>query len=292
MELQQLKGFLAVAKLGSFSKAALATHRTQPAVSLQVGSLEEELGTALFERLRDKTILTPEGELLRSLASPLIEEFDRIEDKFKELRGEFKGSISIATHNSVMLYLLPEAIERFRSEFPAADLSLLNRACPDIIKLVEEREVDLGITSMTRVPAHLEYKRLEAFKRVLITPKNHPLTKKRNLTLSDIASFPLILPPHGSNTRKAVESAFQDADLNLQIAMEIAGRDSVKEYVKMGLGISILNEYYMPSSSRRSLALRDVSRFFGKAERGVVTLKNRRQSQWVRRFLEMLGDEA
>ncbi len=288
MELQELKGFLAVAKLGSFSKAARATLRTQPAVSLQVGSLEEELGVKLFERLKGKTVLTPEGEMLLGLATPLVEQFDEIGERFLELRGESKGSVTIATHNSVMRYILPEVVRKFRKEFPETNLSLLNRSRAEILQMVEEREVDFGISSLSKVPAHIEYEPLKAFKRVLVAPGDHVLTKKKSLSLADIAECPLILPPEGSNTRKAVETAFLDQGLSFQIAMEMAGRDSVKEYVKMGMGISILNEYYLPENERKGLLVKDVSRFFGKAERGVLSLKKRERSLWVGRFLEML----
>ena len=73
-----------------------------------------------------------------------------------------------------------------------------------------------------------------------------------------------------------------------KFALEMAGRDSVKEYVKTGLGVSILNEYYIPSTDKRTLSVKDVSKFFGAAERGVIILKNRIQSHAVEEFLKEL----
>src|SRR5690606_6158654 len=138
--------------------------------------------------------------------------------------------VTLATHNSVTRYLLPEVIEKFHKQFPKTKVFLFNRSREEILQLVENREVDFGITSLTRIPTDVEYTRLTTFKRVLITRRDHPLATKRSLTLRDIAEYPLILPPEGSNTRQNVEQALLREGIPYQIVMEIAGRDSVREY--------------------------------------------------------------
>ncbi len=290
MELQQLKGFISVAKYGGFSQAAEKTFRSQPAVSLQIQSLEKELGAKLFDRLGPRKItLTAEGQILFDLAAPLLEDISNLTMRFNEARGEAsKSSVKIATHSSVMLYLLPEVIKSFKKKFHGCALSILNRGRKDIISLLNEGEVDIGITSLQAVPKTLDYKIFARFSRILITAKNHPLTKKQIVTLEDIASYPLIIPPKGTNSRALIDRVFENKGLKYTTAMEITEREAVKAYVKMNFGISIINGYYLTTEERQSLFVKDVNNYFGQAERGIITRKNRYLSPAAKEFIKMI----
>lgn len=277
MEIQQLKGFLSVARYGGFSQAAEKTFRTQPAVSLQIQSLEKELGVKLFDRLGPRKItLTPEGKILFGLASPLLEDISSLTARFNEARGETrKGMVRIATHGSVMVCLLPEVIKSFKKKFPECGLSIINRGRKDIVSLLNEGEVDIGLTSLQAVPKTLDYKVFARFNRILIAAKNHPLAKKPVIRLEDIASYPLLIPPKGTNTRTIIDRVFEDKGLKYTAAMEITGREAAKTYVEMNLGISVINEYYLTKEDRKSLFVKDASHYFGQAERGILTRKGK-----------------
>lgn len=277
MEIQQLKGFLSVARYGGFSQAAEKTFRTQPAVSLQIQSLEKELGVKLFDRLGPRKItLTPEGKILFGLASPLLEDVSSLTARFNEARGETrKGMVRIATHGSVMVYLLPKVIKSFKKKFPECGLSIINRGRKDIVSLLNEGEVDIGLTSLQAVPKTLDYKVFARFNRILIAAKNHPLAKKPVIRLEDIASYPLLIPPKGTNTRTIIDRVFEDKGLKYTAAMEITGREAAKTYVEMNLGISVINEYYLTKEDRKSLFVKDASHYFGQAERGILTRKGK-----------------
>ena len=290
MELQQLKGFLAVAQHKSFSKAAEKTFRTQPAITLQIQSLEEELDVKLFDRLGPRRVtLTEEGKILLELVSPIIDNFDVLKDRFNELRGESsKGLVRIATHTSVMVYLLPNPIKNFKKRFPECNISIVNRGRKDILEMLKNGEIDIGITSLPNVPKNIDYKVFAKFKRMLIAPKNHPLSKKRIIKPEDITPYPILLPPVGSNTRAIVDKVFEEHGLEYSLGMEATGRLAIKSYVGMDLGVSIINEFYLSKDDRKNLFVKDMSNYFGNAERGVLTRTSSYISNPVKKFIELL----
>ena len=290
MEIQQLKGFHAVAKYRNFTVAAKKTLRTQPTISLQVKALEDELGVRLFERLGPgKVVLTEEGRILQKLSAQVVQEFSDLPMRFNEALEIYgTSSVRIVTHNSVMIYLLPQIIKKFKEEFPDCKLSILNRSRSEIISIIEHGEADIGITSLESVPANLEYRVFSRFDRILIANPQHPLAEKASISLEDIARYPLVLPTEESNTRKIVDEAFREARLSYDLTMEVVGRAAIKTYVGMDLGISVLNEYYVTDEDRKKLCVRDVSRLFGKSQTGVVLRKGRELSKPAKYFSSLL----
>lgn len=288
MEIQQIKGFIAAVRSGSISRAAKLTRRTQPAVSRQIGALETELGAKFFERFGPKKVeLTDDGRLFYNLVAPLFEELTKLPSLFDEARKK-GGRLVVATHTSVMVFILPNVIKQLSSLFPYVELVVVNRPREGILEMVSSGEANLGITSLATIPSGIEYQPFAKFKRLLLLPSGHPLATKRKLSLKDIADYPLIISPHGSNTRGAIDKAFAAADLTYKVAMEATGRDAVKAYVRMGLGISIINEYYVTSEAKKGLVVRDVSTHFGFAERGVVFRRGKPQSEATRQLICLL----
>ncbi len=290
MEIQQLIGFMAVARTGSFSKAAQKTYRTQPAISLQVQALEEDLGVKLFDRTGKRKIrLTREGQVFFDLVGPVVNSYDDLKSRFHETLGQGQsGTLRVATHTSVMVYLLPGIIKSFKKRYPGWELSVVNRGREDIVKMVADGDADIGITSLSRVPASLDYEVFARFRRLLIVPPGHPLSRKRKMSLADIAAYPLLLPPAGSHTRAIVDEAFGREGLEYRLAMEATGRLATKAYVEMGLGVSIVNEFYILLEDRKKLVSIDVSSLFGVAERGLLTRKSRHLPGATIEFMDMV----
>ncbi len=290
MEIQQLKGFHAVAKHRNFTIAAQKTHRTQPTISLQVKALEDELGVKLFERLGPKKVtLTREGEIFLNITTPLLQEFVNLKSVFNEARGLYHTSnVQIATHSSVMIYLLPKIIKRFKNQFPEVKLSILNRSRKEIITMLQHGEVDFGITSVDSAPSSLNYEVFSRYNRILITNKEHHLAKKGIVTLKDVANCPLVVPTPDSNTRAMIDQVFSSENLNYDITMEVVGRTAIKAYVGMDLGISIINEYYVTEEDKKQLFVKNMSKYFGKAETGILTRKGRYLSQPAEEFIALL----
>ena len=290
MEIQQLRGFHAVAKYKNFTVAAQKTQRTQPTISLQVKALEDELGVKLFERLGPKRVtLTPEGKILVELTGPLLQEVDHLKTRFNEARGNYTTStLTLATHSSVMIYLLPPIIKKFKQMYPDCQLQILNRSRDEMIRMLDNGEVDFGITSLNHPPPNIDYKIFSRFNRIVIAIKNHPIAKKSTISLEEIARYPLILPTQESTTRKMIDQLFDRHGLRCDITMEVVGRTAIKTYVEMNLGISIINEYYVTPADRTKLWVKNVSGLFGKAETGIVTRKGRLLSHPAREFISLV----
>lgn len=294
MEIQQLLGFIAVAETGSFSQAAQKTLRTQPAVSLQIKALEEEFRARLFDRLgAQRVIMTDEGELLYGFLKPIVGEIQQLNERFDEARNRLdRFQVHVASNNSAIMYLMPSVVKEFMKKCPKARLSIVNRRREDILAMVKNDEAQIGVSSISSRPAWAEYDVLGRFKRVLVFGKDHPLKKLRKIALQDISKYPLILPPPGSRTRQAIEQTFADNGLAYELALELLGREAVKGFIKTGLGISIMNEYFMTAETRQSMVLKDVSEYFGFSELGIITRRGRHLNRAATHFISLLHSEA
>jgi DNA-binding transcriptional LysR family regulator len=294
MEIQQLLGFMSVAKSGSFSQAAKRTFRTQSAVSQQIHALEEEFKTTLFDRLGShKVTLTDDGKLFYDLVNPIVSDIQLIGERFNEARNMLDNfSVIVASHNSAIQYLLPQVVKTFTKKYQKTKLTIINRSRDDILSLVRNDEAQIGITSITKPPAWADYKILGKFRRVLICKKDHPLKGSKKITLEAIAKYPLILPEIGSNTRMAIDRAFSETGIPYQLALEVRGREAVTKFVEMGLGVSILSEYYLSRENRHNLIVKDVSTYFGFSETGLLVRKGRHLNHAAKSFMALVIKEA
>lgn len=290
MELQHLIGFIAVAKTKSFSKAAKKTFRTQPAISLQIKALEAELGVKLFSRTGHRQIaLTEEGEIFFALASPLLNQFNDLKSRFNEARNlPSTAKLTIATHASVMSYIFPQVLMEFKKKHPKATLNIVNRSRSEIIQMVKDGDADLGISSLATLPPNLDYEVFSRFSRVLVLPKKHPLSKKSKISFSDLKDLSFIFPPKGSITREELEKIFIAHGLDLNVSLEVSDRGAIKTYIKMGLGVSILNSYYIRPEDKKHFILKDLGSLIGDGERGVITRKGANLGRVGQDFIKFL----
>ena len=293
MEIQQIIGFIAVAQSMSFSTAAERTHRTQPAVSLQIRALEEEFHSKLFDRVGpQKVSLTEEGKLLYEIVMPILGSIKDIDERFNEARNKLdRFNIIVASHNSALLNLLPPVVKTFTKQFPKAKLTVINRQRENIFSMVKNDEAHIGITSIAKPPIWANYEMLGRFRRVLICRRDHPIGKLKGITMKTISKFPLIVPPVGSNTRQAIDKAFAKENISYELAMEIMGHEAVRSFVEMGIGISIYSEYYLSKENRGNLIVKDVSKYFGTSESGLLTRKGRYLNHGARYLMELVRKE-
>ncbi len=241
MEWQQIIGFYHVAKLKSFTRAAEATYRTQSALTQQVKSLEEELDCRLLERVgKRKIFLTPFGERFYSFAETLLHEHNRLLEDIAERKGLRKGRLRIAAPFTTLYHLLPGVIGKFNKQFPWVELSLLDCPQSEVVELVKEGDVDLGLTLEGSVPAGLDKRRWKKVEPVLLTPVPHPLLKPKRISLEEISRYPLILPPKTGEFpyRTKIEELFREHGLGYLTIMESSNVELSALYVEMGLGVS------------------------------------------------------
>lgn len=287
--LKPLRAFCQVARLGSVSRAAEALYLSQPAITLQLQALERELGVKLFERVGRRLALTREGDALYALARPLVEGIDRLPDAFREqIKGLDGGELHVAAGSSTILYLLPKIVEAYRHAHPDVRLILHNVTGAGGLDLLRSDGVDLAVGSMLDVPADLDYAPVYRFEPMLIAPRGHPLATKADLKLEDLSPYGLILPPQRLTTYRLVDLVFQQNRVPYTVALEVGGWEVIKQYVAMGLGISIVTAICLTDADRDRLAIRSLAKYFPSRSYGVVVRKGKYLSQQARDFIELI----
>ena len=287
--LKPLRAFCQTVRLGSVSRASEALYVSQPAITLQLQALERELGVGLFERSGRRLTPTREGQLLYELAQPLVESLDGLDGSFREkVRGLDAGELNIAANSSTILYLLPRIVEHFRAQHPDVRLTLHNAISADGTDLLRSDAVDLAVGSMLDVPADLSYAPVYRFEPLLIAPPEHPLIKQRTLKLEDLSPYGLILPPKRLVTYRLVDLVFQQNRVPYTVALEVGGWEVIKQYVAMGMGISIITSICLTDADRGRLAARSLSAWFPTRSYGVVVRKGKYLSPQARAFIELI----
>lgn len=289
--LQQLRGFCYAAQSASISKAAERLFLSQPSVSLQIQALEREFKTTLFERRGPRIILTPDGKTLYELAATLVEQMDTLRDTFAAQRGSVEsGRLDIAAGESTILYLLPRFVKQFVDLYPGIELKLHNVTGRDGLAMLRADEVDFAVGSMIDVPDDVDYRPTFTYDPILIAPLDHPLAKRKRVTLKDVAGYPLILPPRHLTTWRVVDQAFQLANLTYEVQLEAGGWEVIKKYVSLGLGISVVTSICLTGDEK--LAVFPLDKYFPKRSYGVVLRRGKFLSPQARRFVEILNAGA
>jgi DNA-binding transcriptional LysR family regulator len=294
MEWQQLLGFYQVAKLGSFTKAAEATFRTQPALSQQVKALEEELGSQLIERLGKRRLkLTPAGEKFFAFAQRLLHQWDGLLEELRALKGEPQGPLSLAAPFTTLYHLLPVALSAYLREFPKVELTLLDRPQAAVLSLVKSGDVDFGLALESRVPKSLTARRWQPVDTVLLAPLDHPLTRARRVTWRQIARYPLIVPPLGveGGGRRLIEAHFEKLGLAIRIILESSNVELSARYVETGLGLAFATLARGLHQSQRHLAFIPLGHYFKPDHLALVLRRDKVLSPYKLAFINLLfGD--
>ena len=295
MELIQLFAFHQIVKTGSFSKASTNIFRSQSAVSHQIKNLEKELNIELFERLGKTIRLTEAGKILFDFMNSFSNDLDNLKRIYEDMRQGKSGSLTIATSSAVITYILPNVIKMFVDHFPKTKIKLFT--CIDsfqIPQLILNGEADFGIgPKINQAPTQkLSFLSWKFFDKILLTAKSHSLSKKKKITLADIARYPLILYGGGTIIRKSVEEAFIQNNLSYEIIMEMDVAENIKKYVEMGIGISILSSLAFTPADKARFSLRSINHLMGKTEYGIYLRKDKYITAAMKQFVKCFAPEV
>jgi len=287
--IKQLRAFCALVKFGSLARAADSLFLSPPAVSLQLSALEAEMVQPLLERQGRSLRVTREGQALYELARPLVEGIDRIDITLREqLSGMDSGELNIAAGESTILHLLPPLIRAFRDRHPGVHVHLHNVTGRDGLALLRNDQVDMAVGSMLDVPPDIAYEPVYHFDPMLIAPLDHPLAATVDLRLEDLSPYGLILPPKRLSTWRMVDLVFQQRRVPYTVALEVGGWEVIKQYVAMGLGISIVTGFCLKPEDESRLLVRNLRAYFPQRSYGVVVRKGRLPSSHARRFIDLI----
>ena len=242
MEFSQLEAFLEAANRGSFRRAADALYLSQPSVSARVQTLESEVGVALFHRTARGVRLTDMGRIFLPFAQRSIETLRRGREVLESVRQTSAGILNMATARVIGTYVLPETLQKFQQLYPDANLHIKVGGSSDVLQMVVDEEVQLGLARFMQHPA-VDALQLYAEAAVLVVHPGHSFTKTRVAAMSQVAQEPLIVydpGDPGSSYFQFINRVCRDAGVTAKVEMNLDSVEAAKNMVRLGLGVSFL----------------------------------------------------
>ncbi|WDP89978.1 MAG: LysR family transcriptional regulator [Desulfobacter sp.] len=294
MNIDHLKSFFMVAKVGNFTKAANALFLTQPAVSQHIQALEHFYDTVLFDRTGKKIMLTRHGEILFEQTEELLMKFQEVETIFMDMKNMSRGRLDIASSAVISAYMLPDIIGLYHSTYPDIELNLRGGNTHKTTLMVLEGQVDFGFAAgpASRYP-EVEAVCVHQEKMVAVVSGKSPLAQKSQVSISDLKRIPFITREHGTQTRQIVSAWFSEykTDKSHLKFIELENVESAKRIVEKGFGITVIPE----SAVKRELASGRLARvnlkgFEGNAAFYLLYHKYRNLSVAAKTFLSMLPE--
>jgi DNA-binding transcriptional LysR family regulator len=292
MDFEQLKTFLEVSRLKSFSRAAQKLLRTQPAISAQIRSLEQEIGARLFDREGGKVTFTAAGRLFEPFAEHCLECQSHIHLAIAELERSPRGELSISANEATHLYVLPQVFAQFKRQYSRVVLSIVRSERLRTLEAVLNREVDFGVVSLPVRDSRLAVEPVHRDELALVTPPAHPLAARPSVRLQDLARTPLLLPTHGRR-REQLNELFRMQELTPRVAMEVESSELLKRYVLAGLGVGLLPRTNVVEEERNG-TLKTVSVEGVRLARdlALVYRKDKQLSRAAQAFLEIASQSG
>ena len=237
---RQLQSFIHVAQSATFAEAAEKMHLSQPALSSSIKKLESQLGGRLFSRSTRKVQLSPEGQEFLPIAIRLLNDWDSALTDINNLFAMQRGKLSIAAMPSFAAGRLPQILGEFNSAWPNINLSVLDVVMEDVIQLVREGRVELGFTFENEQLEGLDFVPLINDQFIAVVPRDHQLADQKEITLGDLLSNQFVAMNRGSSIRSWIDEYAHQQGVELDIVIEAGQLSTVGEFVRQGLGVSLV----------------------------------------------------
>lgn len=243
MNLEQLRSFVEVARVGNFTHAAELLHLAQPSLSRQIASLEQDLGAELFHRARAGSTLTTAGESLLPLARRMLADADSVRRELNELAGLQRGRVRLGATPTLCISLVAEVLNAFHAAHPAIELHLSEQGSRRLLDELSAGELDLALitTSDSSSAERFTVTPLLVEELVVISSASaSPVTPRAAIGLADVAALPQIVFSSTYDLRSTTDAAFLAAGLLPEVILEGAEMDAVLRFVERGLGVAIV----------------------------------------------------
>lgn len=258
--LPQLRVFEAVARLGSYTRAAEELHVAQPTVSVQIKKLTSTVGVPLLEQVGKQVHVTGAGRELYRACTEIFGVFSGVERSFANQRGLKAGSLRVAV-TSTGKYLAPRLLAAFVKTHPGLEIALHVGSWRDIVTRLAQNSDDLYILGNPPGEAEVVVQRILPNPFFVFARADHPLADARDIPFEDIATEPLLVREPGSGTRQVMERAFADHGLKPRVVMEVASDEGIREAVMAGAGIAILSRHALGLEAPTGVVALDVRGF-------------------------------
>jgi len=245
--------FRAVAEQLSFRKAAEELYLTQPAVSLQIKALEDDVGVQLFDRTGAHVTLTAAGQVLLSYCEQVKTLLAQTEHEIAALSGEHAGQLALGASTTIAQYVLPRLLGEFRREHARVHPTLISGNTEHIVEALEKQKIALGFIEGPARSREVKTKPFLEDELVLIASTAHEWAERTSVRCSEIALIPLLMRERGSGTRHVIEMALERQGVkraSLQIVMELDSTEAIKSAVEAGLGIGFVSRWAIAKDLR------------------------------------------
>jgi DNA-binding transcriptional LysR family regulator len=240
LNFNQLRVFCQTARYLSCTRAAEKLYITQPAVTAQIKLLEDSCNLKLFKKKGRRIFLTDEGKTLYDYAAKVFEYEKEIEDLIDDLKELKRGMLRLGTSKSYARYFMPFLITSFRDAYPHIKIHLDEGSSLDMIHSLLDLRNEVAVIAKVEDNPEICFIPFSREELVLILAPEHPLAKKRYITLAELAGEPLIMTERGSATRKLVIALFDDNGISPEILMETGNAEFIKQLVQRGDGVSFI----------------------------------------------------
>jgi LysR family transcriptional regulator, hydrogen peroxide-inducible genes activator len=258
MEMHQLRYFAAVARTGTFSRAARECRVAQPSLSQQILKLEDEVGERLFERTQRRALLTPAGSLFLPHALNILEAAERGRQEIREMGGQVRGKILVGALPTIAPYFLPDVVRSFRTKYPGVELIIHEETTQQLLRGIEEKQLDLALISDAPPSSRIEIQQLFSEELLLCLPATHPLVRQKKVVARDLQYEKFILMQEGHCLGAQAQQFCETKGFRPEISCRSAQIGTVLAMVQAGLGISLIPEMAVPRAIKNGIVYRSL----------------------------------
>lgn len=287
---RQLEIFEAIARLGSFTRAAEELHLTQPTVSMQMKKLTDAVNTPLCEQVGKKIYLTEAGRELAQASREVFAILDRFEMSVAEQQGLKKGRLKLMVITTAS-YFAPRLLGAFAKRYPSIEVALSVTNRERVLAAIADNLQDLYFLGQPPEGLDVIAQPFMENPLVVVAPPDHPLAGQHAIPLERLASEPWLMREAGSGTRKAVERCFDERGLRLRVRMELGANEAIKQAILAGLGISVLSRHSLALHPPGQFAILEVEGFPILRQWYAVYPAGRQLTPVTRTFLDFLLEE-
>lgn len=240
MNLRQLEAFYLVIKRKSFTRAAEELNVTQPAVTIQVKSLEKSLNLKLVQHVGKRIQLTEAGEILYQYAEKIFDLVTDANEKMRDFRKLMRGTLQIGTTKNYARYIMPALLSEFQRRFPRIKVILDEGNSEDMAKSVLEKKNELALISQLNLDRKIKSIFFSTVEFVLVASPEHRFSQRKSISLRELNGEPVILREKGSGSRTAILRKFQEYGIWPSVIIEASSLDFIVGYVKQNKAVSFM----------------------------------------------------
>ncbi|MBN3561114.1 LysR family transcriptional regulator [Aliamphritea spongicola] len=289
--LKQLRAFVAVAHTRSFTEACARVHLSQPALSIAIKNLEEEVGGELLARTTRTLALTPEGEEFYPVAERMLLDWDNALDDLQQRFALKRGRIVIGAMPSFASSLLPALLKPFRNEFPHIAVTVQDVVAESVVDLIREGRIEIGFSFDPGEAEDLNFTPLFRDNFVAIVDRHHPLASAETIDWKDLLADHFISLQKPSSMRQLLTDSLAEHGMQLIPELESHQLVTVGRMVSAGLGVSAVPSVCIQQMQEMSVVCKPLQAPQISRPVGIITRKRYPLSSAARQFLDIVGQQ-